>query len=44
MQDLLPLLFIGVVIVGFYLLVIRPTQKRQAEAQALITRLAVGQQ
>lgn len=44
MQDLLPLLFVGVVIIGFYLLVIRPAQKRQAEALALLSRLAVGQE
>ena len=44
MQDLLPLLFVGVVIIGFYLLVIRPAQKRQAEALALLGRLAVGQE
>ena len=39
----MPLLFIGVIIVGFYFLIIRPQQKRQREAQATIERLQVGQ-
>lgn len=44
MQELLPLAFIAIVFVGFYVLIIRPAQRRQREAQAVIARLAVGQE
>jgi preprotein translocase subunit YajC len=44
MQDLLPLAFIAIVFVGFYVLIIRPAQRRQREAQAVFARLAVGQE
>lgn len=42
MQELLPLAFIAVMFVGFYLLVLRPAKKRQSEAQALVNSVQAG--
>ncbi len=36
------LLFLGVLVIAFYLLIVRPQQKRQKEHQSLIEALAVG--
>ncbi len=44
MQDLMPLLFLGVVVIGFYLLIIRPAQRRQREAAAVVAQLSAGQE
>ena len=43
-MELLPLLFIGVMIIGFYLLIVKPAKTRQLEAQHTIARLAPGQE
>ncbi len=44
MQEILPLLFLGAVLIGFYLFIIRPAQRRQREAAAVVARLEVGQE
>ncbi|MCB0914940.1 MAG: preprotein translocase subunit YajC [Actinobacteria bacterium] len=38
------MLFLGAVFLGFYLFIIRPAQKRQRDAAAVVARLAVGQE
>jgi preprotein translocase subunit YajC len=38
------LVFLGAVILGFYLLIIRPAQSRQREAAAVVARLSAGQE
>lgn len=43
-MEILPLLFIGVMFVGFYFLIIKPAKTRQQQAQATIERLAPGQE
>lgn len=42
MQELLPLAFIAVMFVGFYLLVLRPAKKRQADALATVNSVKAG--
>ncbi len=44
MEGYLPLLFIVVMFLGFYFLMVRPAQRRQKEARALVAELAVGQE
>ena len=43
-MEILPLLFIGVMFVGFYFLIIKPAKNRQQQAQATIAQLAPGQE
>jgi preprotein translocase subunit YajC len=43
-MEILPLLFLGLVFIGFYFLIIKPAKTRQLEAQATVARLAPGQE
>lgn len=43
-MEILPLLFLGLVFIGFYFLIIKPAKTRQLEAQATVARLAAGQE
>lgn len=42
MEQTTQLLSLAIIVVAFYLLIIRPQQKRQKEHQALMASLAVG--
>lgn len=42
MNSLLPLVLIGVMIIGFYFLVLRPAKRRQVEAQKTISQVEPG--
>lgn len=44
MEGYLPLLFIVVMFLGFYFLMVRPAQRRQKEARALVAELEIGQE